>query len=158
MNHPLRNPRPGHKPPGAKRAKPRRLEDGFQKAVVQFLELALPLGCWWKAIPNGGYRNKATAGGMKATGTKAGAPDLEILWGGVLHGLELKVERNKPSAEQEAVRDRFIASGGKWAWVNDAAGVEGVERQLIEWGIPLRATAYACGVVRSVHGPLVRRA
>lgn len=55
------------------------------------------------AIGNGGKRNVIVAKKMKAEGVKAGVPDvfLPIACGGY-HGLwlELKVGKNKPSAEQ----------------------------------------------------------
>ncbi len=34
---------------------------------------------WLTAIPNGGYRDKITAGKLKAEGVKAGVPDLLLL-------------------------------------------------------------------------------
>ena len=56
------------------------------------------------SIPNGGARNKATAGRMKAEGVRSGVPDicLPVPCGGY-HGLyiELKVGKNKPSENQK---------------------------------------------------------
>mgnify|MGYP003571286227 CR=1 FL=1 len=48
------------------------------------------------AIPNGGYRAKATAKAMKATGTKAGVPDvcLAVARGGYF-GLYIEMKRIK---------------------------------------------------------------
>lgn len=56
-------------------------------------------------IPNGGYRSKRTAAKMQAIGVKRGVPDLNLpVARGGFHGLyiELKVGRNKPTAEQKA--------------------------------------------------------
>lgn len=62
------------------------------------------------AIPNGGHRNKATAGRLKAEGVKAGVPDLFLAvprlatpYHDAFHGLfiELKVAGNSPTAQQE---------------------------------------------------------
>lgn len=55
------------------------------------------------AIPNGGYRTKATAGSLKAQGVKAGVPDIFLpvrrgRWNGLF--IELKKEGGKPSADQ----------------------------------------------------------
>ena len=65
------------------------------------------------AIPNGGLRNKATAGRLKAEGVKAGVPDIMLPWPAQhYHGLfiEIKVGENKATAEQLY-----------WlAWLNDA--------------------------------------
>ena len=56
------------------------------------------------AIPNGGLRDKAVAAKMKATGTRAGVPDIFLpVPRGSYHGLwiELKVGYNKPSDIQK---------------------------------------------------------
>lgn len=55
------------------------------------------------AIPNGGLRNPATAGQMKAEGVRAGVPDLCLpVPRGPYHGLymETKVHPNKPTPHQ----------------------------------------------------------
>lgn len=55
-------------------------------------------------IPNGGMRNKAVAGQLKAEGVKAGVPDLFLpVPRGGYHGLfiELKVGKNKTTAHQD---------------------------------------------------------
>jgi len=55
------------------------------------------------AIPNGGKRNKATAGKLKAEGVKAGVPDICMpVARGRFHGLyiELKAPGGKPSDSQ----------------------------------------------------------
>ena len=57
------------------------------------------------AIPNGGYRSKATAGRLKAEGVKAGVPDIFMpVARGEFHGLfiEMKAGRNKPTVTQAA--------------------------------------------------------
>lgn len=56
------------------------------------------------AVPNGGWRHKATAGALKASGVKAGVPDLFLpVARGGYHGLwmELKIKPNKVSAVQQ---------------------------------------------------------
>ena len=56
------------------------------------------------AIPNGGYRNKAEARKLKATGTKSGVPDLFLpVPRSPKHGLfiEMKVGRNKCTENQK---------------------------------------------------------
>lgn len=50
--------------------------------------------CLLYAVPNGGYRTKTTAARMKATGEKAGVPDicLPVARGG-FHGLYIELKR-----------------------------------------------------------------
>lgn len=66
------------------------------------------------AVPNGGKRDKATAAKLKAEGVKAGVPDvvLPVARGG-FHGcyIELKVGKNKTSAEQNAWLNALKAEG-----------------------------------------------
>ena len=74
-------------------------EDAEQAALFRWAEYQqarLPALRWLFAIPNGGYRTKVTAGRMKATGTKAGVPDicLPIPHGGY-HGLFIELKRRK---------------------------------------------------------------
>jgi hypothetical protein len=55
------------------------------------------------AVPNGGHRLVAVAKRMKAEGVRAGVPDMCLpVARGPHHGLflEMKVGRNKPSADQ----------------------------------------------------------
>lgn len=57
------------------------------------------------AIPNGGYRNPATAGRLKAEGVKPGVPDVCLpVARGEFHGLfiEMKAGRNRPTTSQVA--------------------------------------------------------
>lgn len=82
---------------------------------------------WLHAIPNGGFRTKATAGKMKGEGQKAGVPDifLDVARHG-FHGLriELKVPRvqgirgvtktkraGELSPEQEEWIAHYLANG-----------------------------------------------
>lgn len=58
---------------------------------------------WMFHIPNGGLRDKITAGNMKAQGIKAGVPDICLpVPRRTFHGLwiELKVKDNTPSEKQ----------------------------------------------------------
>lgn len=78
-------------------------------AVVEFPELALLY-----AIPNGGKRDKATAGKMKAEGVRAGVPDLclPVKRGqiGALY-IEMKTERGQLSLIQLKMHRDLIAAG-----------------------------------------------
>lgn len=66
------------------------------------------------AIPNGGQRNRATAGKLKAEGVKPGVSDLFLpVPRGRFHGLwiEMKYGMNKPTAEQLAWMDAMRRFG-----------------------------------------------
>lgn len=61
----------------------------YQQAAAQELKLL-------HAIPNGGYRSKATAARMKAQGVKPGVPDMCLpVPRGTYHGLYIELKRQK---------------------------------------------------------------
>lgn len=69
---------------------------------------------WMFAIPNGGYRTKATAGKMVAEGVKRGVPDLMLpLPTDKFHGLfiEMKFGKNKMTPEQKEFFDYATQQG-----------------------------------------------
>lgn len=82
-------------------------ESTEQQALFEWAEFASKKSPELKllhAIPNGGYRKKGTAGRLKAEGVKSGVPDMCLpVPKGKYHGLyiEMKVDRNKPSANQK---------------------------------------------------------
>ena len=84
------------------------LEHQEQAALMRWAEYQskkLPELALLFAIPNGGFRSKATAGRLKAEGVKAGVPDIFLpVARGEFHGLfiEMKAGRNKPTATQSA--------------------------------------------------------
>jgi hypothetical protein len=57
----------------------KRPEENLQRAIVAHLKARLLKPWIFWATPNGGGRSKAEAGMLKATGVKAGIPDLFIL-------------------------------------------------------------------------------
>ncbi|MCY1278189.1 VRR-NUC domain protein [compost metagenome] len=56
-------------------------EDEDQIALIQWFDRWAPAELRGRlaAVPNGGHRNKATAGKLKASGVRAGVPDLQLL-------------------------------------------------------------------------------
>lgn len=112
-------------------------EHQLQASVADFLAFALPpheaVFC---AIPNGGKRDKGTAGKLKAEGLQPGAPDLLILWKGRAIGLELKTRGGRLSADQLAFSMRWTTAGGVYAV---ARSLEEVASLLDAAGVPLRA-------------------
>jgi len=86
-------------------ARPIPTESAEQKALFQWaacLSKRYPELCLLHAIPNGGFRHKATAGRLKAEGVKAGVPDvcLPVPRGGY-HGLYVELKRQKGSKTSE---------------------------------------------------------
>jgi hypothetical protein len=76
------------------------------------------------AVPNGGFRGKATAGKLKAEGVVSGVSDLILLYPTIgYHGLciEMKNEKGTQSARQK------------------------------EWARAVRENGYAYMVIRSLH-------
>ncbi len=66
------------------------------------------------AIPNGGKRHVVTAKKLKASGAKAGIPDIFLpVPHGEKHGLwiELKVGKNKPTKEQDMWLSNLAGEG-----------------------------------------------
>ena len=113
-----------------------RPEEKFQRALCQYLDLALPPDAFYFAIPNGGWRTKAEAGILKATGVKAGVPDLCILYNGMAHFVELKSKKGTLSGPQRDTRAAIISAGlpcALWRTLEDA------QRVLTRWGVPLQA-------------------
>lgn len=91
-----------HKPPPDDR------EHREQAALFEWAaynEARIPELALLYAVPNGGARHPMVAAKMKAEGVKAGVPDMFLPvarrgWHGLY--MELKVDRNKPTARQLA--------------------------------------------------------
>ena len=84
------------------------------------------------AVPNGGFRHKATAGRLRAEGLKAGV--LDVCWPvprGEYHGLwiEMKHGKNKPTRHQKRWI-RFLERQGYYiqvcyGWIEASEVIEG---------------------------------
>ena len=86
------------------------------------------------AVPNGGFRAKATAGALKAEGVKAGVPD--VLWpvsrGGFIGlAIEFKHGDGNPTKEQRERIDRMQRQGWCvlvcWSWDAAARALKGFD-------------------------------
>jgi hypothetical protein len=94
---------------------------------------------WIHAIPNGGFRNKATAGKMKAEGVKPGVSDIFVpIPANGYHGLyiEFKAGKNTLSPVQKEFRDFVISRGYSFYLAYSAA--EAMAALSIYLGIQLR--------------------
>lgn len=84
-----------------------------QKMQENFVRYA-PL-YWMFAIPNGGERNKAVAGKLKAEGVKAGVSDVFLPWpkpctsGHVQAGLFIEMKANNNEARLSKEQSSFLA-------------------------------------------------
>ena len=137
---------PPSRKPAAKPKTPRRKngspEADLQKAVVQYLELALPkeAGVFWSATLNGIRVSRGIRAGLRDQGLRPGVPDLVFIplagpRAGQTFWIELKAEKGRPTPEQDALMD-VLFPAGRGAF---ARSVHQVCAALSAWGFPLRA-------------------
>jgi hypothetical protein len=112
-------------------------EDALQKALVDYLDLALPDDAMYFAVPNGGKRPTREAARLKSLGVLAGIPDLCIIWRGTVIFLELKAQRGSLKQVQRDVHHRLLFCGVP-VWT--IRQVEQAEYLLRGAGMPLQAT------------------
>lgn len=125
-------PRPG---PPATRAPPP-TEEAIHRAVVDLLARAARPGVAWTHMPSGEARGAGIGGKLKGMGVQAGWPDLLIVIGGRLHGLELKrggdgARRGRLSEAQRDAHEKLRAAG---AAVVIAYGLDDAVAALETWG------------------------
>jgi hypothetical protein len=112
----------------------RRPEEQLHRAVVDLLTIYEARGLLaYCHVPNGGARSKTEAGVLKATGVRAGVPDLLIWTRSSGFGIELKSGAGKLSPAQVAWH-ATITSLGHRAYV--CRSVDDVERVLRAEGVP----------------------
>ena len=110
-------------------------EHEVQKAICDYLDLRRI--CYW-AVPNGGKRNKIEAKRLRDEGTKAGVPDLTIVYRGKYFGLEVKkplslTPKGRLSKNQKNMIEKIeVVGGGAVAIVHS---VEDVILTFAEWKI-----------------------
>lgn len=90
----------------------------LHRQVAQFLTLATPSSVVWFHVPNGEYRDRATAGKLATMGVLAGVWDFCVMWNGAPSGqqsmtlwLEAKGPRGRLSPEQREFCRRTHALG-----------------------------------------------
>jgi len=92
----------------------RRIEEGIQRAVADYLDLCLPDHAVWFHCPNGGGRSKAEAGAFKAQGVKAGVPDILIFHRHpfpITYAIELKAPGKYLSPAQKDMKAQLEGCG-----------------------------------------------
>ena len=115
-------------------AKPRfeASEDAIHRAVVEHLQLRSAPGVVWWHTPNGELRDLATAGKLKALGTRPGVPDLSFVIAGVPHFLEFKTRKGRLSPEQRQMHASLLIAG---AIVETAHGIDQAITILENWQV-----------------------
>jgi len=93
-----------------KRKQPERT---FQTDLCRFLDVALPPGAWYSAIP-GGNRSVTTTPGYRS-----GTPDLLIVYKGRAIFLELKAPKNYATALQRGIHADLMLAGAVVHTVRD---------------------------------------
>lgn len=111
-------------------------EDQLHASIVEQLRIILPANAVLHHSPNEGKRGWKTQAWLKRAGTRAGWPDIELIYDGKFYGIELKAGTRKPTAIQAATHDALYAAGAR---VKTCRSIEDVIDALEGWKIPLRA-------------------
>jgi len=102
-------------------------EDAIHLAIVRYLKMALPKDALFWHTPNTfpsakiQYHVK-----LKAMGRRAGIPDLLVLHGAKLIGLEVKAPKGCQSPEQKGIQEQFESAGGHYHLVRSIDDVKAV--------------------------------
>lgn len=89
-------------------------ENAIQQQVVVALHGYCRPDVAWFAVPNGEWRFPKTAARLKAQGVRAGAPDLVVLVGGHMHGIEIKRDSGRLANSQQAFGQEIVRAGGSY--------------------------------------------
>lgn len=109
-------------------------EHAIQKAICNYLHVALPRDAIFWAVPNGGTRPDFTTKSgrtfslegkrLKDEGVKAGVADLHILWAGRLIALEVKTAKGGQSKNQQDWETACTLAGGVYRIVRSVDEVK----------------------------------
>ena len=113
----------------------RRPEQGLQRSVMAYLDAVLPPNAWSFHPPNGGKRGAIEGAIFKAMGTRAGLPDIGILFDGRCFWIELKAAAGKLSETQTKAHTRLWEAGCP---VVVCRSIDEVRTALLGWAIPIR--------------------
>ncbi|HSM79197.1 MAG TPA: VRR-NUC domain-containing protein, partial [Bryobacteraceae bacterium] len=100
-----------------------------------WLDVVLPKDAFAFAIPNAAKRGVVEGAMMKRMGTRAGMPDVCVLYRGRAYFLELKAAKGRVSSNQAGTIDRLAQTGCPAEVVRT---IEEAQAALLEWEIPLR--------------------
>jgi len=116
--------------------RPRQDREGpIHKAILQFLALALPRDALYHHSPNeldmAGAEAARQIAKARNLGTKAGWPDIEIIWQGHAYFLEVKA-RTMQSDAQKDIQSGLVRAGAPYAVVRSVVEAEAA---LKRWGL-----------------------
>lgn len=114
-------------------------EDQIHKAVVAHLSARSIPGTFWFHPANDGKRSFATANRMKSMGMIAGIPDLILLKGGEVFGLEFKSAKGRVRPSQHLIHAAMREAGARTEIVRS---VEEALVTLEYWGILKRNSSH----------------
>jgi len=114
----------------------KRPEQTLQIAVVKHLNARSEPGVFWFHCPNGGKKSPQMGAIHKALGVVPGVPDLIILKGGKMYGLELKAPGGRLSDSQRLVGPRMEECGAE---ISVARSIDEALITLECWGILRRS-------------------
>ena len=115
----------------------------IHKAVVSNLIDRGERGIFWFHPANGGKRSWSEGKSFKALGVVAGVPDLIILKGGEVFGLELKSASGRVQPSQRLVHAAMQEAGAKTAI---AKGLDEALTVLEFWGVLKRDAGRRLGI------------
>lgn len=115
---------------------PRRdLEGPIHRAILDLLALTLPPDAVWHHSPNeldmAGPEAARQIAKARKLGTRAGWPDIEIIWQGRAYFMEVKAESRQSDAQKEVEED-LVRAGACYAVVRS---VREAEDALMQWGM-----------------------
>jgi len=117
--------------------RPRQDREGpVHRAILQLLDLTLPRDAIYHHSPNeldiAGAEAARQIAKARKLGTKAGWPDIEIIWQGLAFFLEIKADKGRQSEAQREMQVALIRAGAKY---EIARSVDDAMAALEKWGM-----------------------
>ncbi len=107
-------------------------EEQIHRATFDLLDRAAVPGSFAFHVPNGEKRGAGIGGKLKGMGTRAGMPDVCIIFRGRFYVIELKKRGGRVSPAQHATHALLIGCGAE---VRTCYSLDEVIATLTEWGI-----------------------
>lgn len=115
----------------------RRPEQALHRSAIQYLDAVLPANAWSFHPPNGGKRSAIEGAVFKAMGTRAGLPDIGVLYDGRVFWIELKAVSGRLTEKQGECHARLWECGCP---VTVCKTIDDIRSALLSWAIPIRET------------------